>query len=161
MGWLIIIALAASGEAQQPPIKPSSPAVVAPPTWSRVLNMPDGRTFVSDGGISVDVTLAKPITLPSVVIPPESSKILASLMTAPYDKEIGLAELQPGGFKNSFTTSDGIFLNGNYVTFLRQVVPLGRTRLRTKGTRDPVVVAIDGQPVGIMMPLAPPTPPKR
>ena len=76
-------------------------------------------------------------------------------LTAPFDKEVLLATLLPGPFPNSFATLDGIALNGNYVNFLRKVVPLLRTRLRTKGKADPVVIAIDGNPVGIVMPLAP------
>ncbi len=141
--------------AQQPKIKPSSPEVVAPPQWTRVLKMPDGRTFVTDGGISVDVKIAKPATLPSVVLPPESGKIIADRMGTPHDKEISLGELRTGGFKNSFATPDGIALNGNYVAFLRQTTPAAKMRLRTKGKRDPVVVMVDGQAVAIMMPLAP------
>ena len=149
--------LAAAMAAGQSAIKPSSPAVVAPPAWSRVMNMPDGRTFVTDGGLSVDVTFAKPATLPSVVIPPESAKILAGRMTAPYDHEIRLGQLTTGSFKNAFSTPDGISLNGNYVNFLRAVMPPS-ARLRTRGKTDPVVVVADGQPVAILMPLAPPAP---
>lgn len=140
---------------QPPPIKLPSADVIAPPQWTRVLELPDGRTFVTDGGISIDVKIAKPSTLPSVVLPPESGKIIADRMAAPYDHEIGLRDLRPGGFKHSFATPDGIELNGNYVTFLRQATSSAKMRLRTKGKRDAVVVVIDGQPVAIMMPLAP------
>jgi hypothetical protein len=150
------IALAGSaGTLQQPPIKPSSPSVVAPPTWSRQLQMPDGRTFVTDGGLSVDVKFAKPATLPSAVLPAQSGKILADRMTAPYDKEVGFGELKPGSFKNSFATPDGISLNGNYINFLREILPARKALLRTSGKRDPVVIVMDGQAVAIMMPLAP------
>jgi hypothetical protein len=152
----LIIALIGAAAAQQPAIKPSSPSVVTPPAWSRVLNMPDGRTFVTDGGLSIDAKFAKPATLPAVVLAPESAKGLAARLTLPYDKEIGLADLRSGSFKNSFMTPDGIHLNGNYVTFLRQMLPAG-SRLRTKGKTDAVVIVTDGQPVGIMMPLQPPS----
>lgn len=90
---------AAALTAQQPRIKPSSPEVVAPPQWTRVLKMPDGRTFVTDGGISIDVKIAKPMTLPSVVLPPESGKIIADRMATPHDREIGLGDLRTGSFK--------------------------------------------------------------
>lgn len=65
-----------------------------------------------------------------------------------------LADLQTGPFKNSFATADGLALNGNDVNFLRDILP-ARARLRTKGKTDPVVIVIDGEAVGIMMPLAP------
>jgi hypothetical protein len=153
----LITSLAGTTAIGQTEIRPSSPAVVAPPAWSRVTNMPDGRTFVTDGGLSVDVKFAKPAALPPVVIPPESAKILAGRLTAPYDHEITLGQLATGSFKNAFSTPDGISLNGNYVNFLRQVMPPS-ARLRTRGKTDPVVVAADGQPVAILMPLAAPTP---
>jgi hypothetical protein len=149
--------LTAAMAAQAPPIRPSSPAVVEAPVWTRALRMPDGRTFVTDGGLSIDVKYAKPDTLPSVVLPPESAKILAGHFTAPYDNESRLGELQPGPFKNTFSTPGGIALNGNYVTFLRRVAPAATTRLRTRGPRDPVIVAIDGEIAGILMPVAPPS----
>jgi hypothetical protein len=101
------------------------------------------------------VRFAKPATLPSVVLPPETAKSYAERMAAPQDNEIAFAALALGPVKNSFVTPDGIGLNGNYVNFLRQAVPVARTRLRTKGQRDPVIVVTDGQPIAIMMPLAP------
>ena len=132
-----VIAMAAGSAAQssRPPL--SSPSVVAPPTWWRVLQMPDGRTFVTDGGLSVDVKLARPATMPSVVLPPESAKTIAGLLAAPYDKEVGIGELKPGSDKNTFTTPDGVVLNGNYIILLRQIVPPAHTRLRTKGRKIP------------------------
>ncbi|MCA1586548.1 MAG: hypothetical protein LC791_17850 [Acidobacteria bacterium] len=131
---------------------------MARPTWSRVLKMPDGRTFVSDGGLSVDAKFAQPATLPSAVLPPESAKILAGYLATPYEAEIGLSELRVGSFKNTFMTPGGIALNGNYIEFLRSILPPTTTRLRTKSKTDPVVIVKDGQGVGIMMPLAMPSP---
>jgi len=160
-GYIVLIvtfvfALAGSFAAQssRPPL--SSPSVIAPPTWWRVLQMPDGRTFVTDGGLSVDAKLARPATMPSVVLPPVSSKMIAGYLLAPYDREMAIGELRPGNAKNTFTTPDGVVLNGNYITFLRQIVPAARTRLRTRGKTDPVVVVTDGQAVAVMMPVQPP-----
>ena len=152
---LLMVSMAA-GATQQPPIKPSSPSVIAPPMWSRALPMPDGRTFVTDGGLSVDAKLAKPTTMPSNVLPPHSGKIIADRMAAPHDKEIGFGDLRSGTFKNSFATPDGIALNGNYVNYLRGILPAG-ARLRTRGLSDPVTIIVDGRAVGILMPLAQPS----
>jgi hypothetical protein len=151
-----MFALAAGAAAQEHQAAPSSPSVVAPPAWSRVLNMPDGRTFVTDGALSIDAKFAKPAALPSVVLPPESAKNIAGRLTAPYKNEIAFGALRPGSFRNSFVTPDGIGLNGNYVNFMRQVLPAARTQLRTGGATDAVVVVTDGQPVAILMPLAMP-----
>ena len=140
---------------QPPPIKPTSPATVGAPAWSRALPMPDGRTFVTDGGLSVDVKLAKPASMPSVVLPPESGKNIAARMSAPHEKEVRLDELRPGKYPNSFATPDGVALNGNYIRFLREILPRG-SRLRTRGVGNAITIVADGEPVGIMMPLSQP-----
>jgi len=153
---VVMVSMSERAVTQQPAIKPSSPSVVAAPVWSRALPMPDGRTFVTDGGLSVDAKLAKPTTMPSNVLPAHSGKIIADRMAAPHDKEIGLSELRTGPFTNSFATPDGIALNGNYINFLRGILP-SSARLRTRGLSDPVTIIVGGQAVGIMMPLAQPS----
>jgi hypothetical protein len=151
-----LFAVAGSIAAQSPQPAPSSPSTVAPPSWSRAIPMPDGRTFVTDGGLSIDAALARPAAMPSVVLTPASAKLLAGYLEAPYDNETGMGDLRPGNAKNTFTTPDGVALNGNYITFLRSVVPSARTRLRTSGKTGPVVVVSDGKAVAVMMPLQPP-----
>jgi hypothetical protein len=142
--------------AQTPP-KPSSPVKVAPPTWSRVLQMPDGRSFVSDGGLAIDAALVKPAALPSVVIPVESTKAIATRMMAPHQEEISPGQLVAGRRENSFVTPAGVHLNGNYVTLFRRVLP-ARARLRTRGVADAITVVVDGEMVAFLMPLAAPAP---
>jgi hypothetical protein len=152
--FMVAMATSVAAQSSRPPL--SSPSVVAPPTWWRVIQMPDGRTFVTDGGLSVDAKLARPATMPSVVLPLASAKMLAGYLAAPHDKETGIGELRPGSATNTFTTADGVVLNGNYITFLRQIVPPARTRLRTRGKTDPVVVVTGDQVVAIMIPVQPP-----
>lgn len=153
----VVFAAAASVAAQSSPRPPlSSPTVVQPPTWWRVLQMPDGRTFVTDGGLSIDARLAKPSTLPSVVLPPVSAKTIAGFLAAPHERETGLVDVRPGSASNTFTTPDGVLLNGNYVAFLRGIASPARTRLRTTDRTRPVVIVVAGEAVGVMMPLQPP-----
>lgn len=144
---------ALSAQPSRPPI--STPSVVAPPTWWRAIPMPDGRTFVTDGGMSIDAALAKPATMPEK-LPPETGKTIVKHLASPYDKETTLGELRPGARPNTFVTPDGVILNGNYVTLLRSALSPGRTRIRTKGRTDPVVVTLDGSPVAVFMPIQPP-----
>ena len=81
-----------------------------------------GRADVRDRWRPLDrCEVCQACHFPAVVLAPESAKGLAARLTLPYDKEIGLADLRSGSFKNSFMTPDGIHLNGNYVTFLRQM----------------------------------------
>jgi hypothetical protein len=142
----------------QQPSRPqlSSPAVKAPPAWWRLLPMPDGRTFVTDGGLSVDAALAGQAGLPSEILPPETGARLAGLLAGRFEHESKMGDLRPGTASNTFTTPDGVLLNGNYVTFLRQAGPAARMRLRTLGKTDPVVVVVGDRPVAVMMPLQPP-----
>jgi hypothetical protein len=152
---MFIVAMAGtiSGQASKPPL--SSPSVVAPPTWWRAVPMPDGRLFVTDGGLSVDAALVKPAALPEK-LPPASAALLARTLSSPYDKEIGLNDLRRGKLPNTFETPDGVVLNGNYITLLRSILAAGSTRLRTKGKTDPVVIVTEGTAVAVMMPIQPP-----
>jgi hypothetical protein len=154
-GSFVVLAMAGTiaGQTSRPPS--SSPSVVKPPTWWRALAMPDGRTFVTDGGLSIDAALVKPASMPEK-LPPASATQIDRLLAAPYENETPLGDLRAGSAPNTFMTKDGVILNGNYVTLLRSVLAPGRTLLRTRGKTDPVVVMADGQAVGVMMPIQPP-----
>jgi len=132
---------------------PSNPTVIAAPVWTRAVKMPDGRTFVSDGGLMIDAAAARPATMPTVTVPVEGGQALARNFDAQFTAETALNDLGPGDLKNTFKTPTGIVISGNYVNFLRRVLP-GRTRLRLRGPRDPIVVVSDGRNVAIMMPIA-------
>ena len=68
--------------------------------------------------------------------------------------EFGLSQLSPGTRPDTFTGPGGLPLNGNYVNFLRQAAGAGRVRLRANSGPQPMVILIDGQPSGVMMPMA-------
>jgi len=136
----------------------SAPLAVAPPTWNRVMHMPDGRTFVTDGGFTVDAVIAKPATLPTVVIPDQTSKRYADMVTAPFDREVTLGELGAGARQNTFVTPTGLPLNGNYINVLRRASGASRMRLRIKGDLEPIVIVMDGKLIGVVMPMARPRP---
>lgn len=138
----------------QTPPPPSSPVTEAPPVWSRIVKMPDGRTFVSDGALLIDAAVVRVTTLPSTVLPPETGKTMASRMAVPHAREVGLRDLTTGSRKNTYTAPGDIALNGNYVSLLRRAAPGVRLRLQDD-RRAPVVLVLDGKPVGLVMPLSP------
>lgn len=146
------VALLAAQDAAKPPI--SQPSVVAPPTWWRTIPLPDGRRFVTDGGLSIDADIVKPHQLPQVV--PTNSAALVRLLATPHETEATLDQLRAGARANTFVTPSGVIVNGNYVTLLRSTSVARRVRLRTSGRTSPVVIAVDGQAVGVMMPVQPP-----
>lgn len=136
----------------KPPI--SQPSIVAPPTWWRTIPLPDGRRFVTDGGLSVDAGIVKPDRLPPLV--PANSALLERLLATPHETESTLDQLRPGARPNTFVTPSGVIVNGNYVTLLRSTSVAGRVRLRTASRTSPVVIAVDGRTIGVMMPVQPP-----
>jgi hypothetical protein len=150
---VVLCTVARASVAQQSPIRPLPPSVDAPPKWSRVLHMPDGRTFVTDGGFTIDAAIAKPSTMPATVLPDETGARFSRIFSAPFDREIRMSELRPGSLQNTFVTPGNIVLNGNYVKFLGRTVPPDRVRLRVKGQFDPVVIVVDKQPIGVLMPV--------
>ncbi len=157
---LLVALLGGRADAQQPEPKhpgpaTSSPATVAPPAWNRVVKLADGRTFVTDGGLVIDAAVAKPATLPTIVVAADSvgARTIAGYFTAPHQLEFGLSDLRPGSMSNTFVAPGGIGLNGNYVRFLRNALPTGATRLHGNGPRDPVVVTANGESVAVLMPI--------
>jgi hypothetical protein len=65
--------------------------------------------------------------------------------------EFGLSQLSPRSESRAFEAPNGIRLNATYLDFLRGHVPPARVRLRMKGELDPIVILLDGKPVGVMM----------
>jgi hypothetical protein len=50
-----------------------------------------------------------------------------------------------------YVAPSGLWLNMDYIDYLRRVLPAAR--LRTKRDLDPVVIVLDGKPVGLVMAL--------
>ena len=134
-------------------IRMSNPDVEAPPHWTRLVKLPDGRTLISDGGIAIDAAIAKPASMPTMAVSESTGVTFAKLFTAKFEHDFALSELSPGKRRNTFVGPGGLLLNGNYITFLRQTAG-SRVRLRANAGPQPMVILIDGQPSGIMMPLA-------
>jgi len=151
LGAMLSAAPAFAG--QQKPIKPSSPATVGSPVWSHAVHMPDGRTFVTDGGMAIDADVARPAVMPEVMAGSQGGALLTRHMSGPREEEVGLTGLRAGPFENTFATPKGVAINGNYVTFLRGVGPASRIRLRAQGTMDPIVIVLDGKSIGVLMPV--------
>lgn len=122
------------------------------PSWSKRLQLPDGRTFVSDGAIALDVAIAKPATLPSVQLPAATGANIGKMLDAPFAAEFRSAQLVTRG--KHYATPDGVVLNRLYVDYLRRMVAGGRLSFRVNGPAAAVVAALDGRPVAVVMPVA-------
>ena len=127
------------------PTTPGSPA----PVWQRMVQLDDGRTFVTDGGMAIDAALAKP-TLPDKA--PVSGKIIERYLSADLPNEFSLSQLSPRDGR-TYAAPSGIALNATYIDFVRRTLPSRQVRLRMKGELDPVIIMVDGKPVGVLMPV--------
>ena len=141
---------AASSQDRPVPSAPGS----AGPTWQRTLRLSDGRTFVTDGGLAIDAALAKPSVLPADALPPASAVLIERHLSARPPDEFALPQLSPRPEARAYRTPSGVDLNQTYIEFLRRALPPGQLRLRTAGAREPVVIVLDGKPVGVFMPVA-------
>ena len=121
------------------------------PNWTKTIRMTDGRTFVSDGAITIDAALAKPSELPKTELPEATAKLIERYMALSSADEVNLAGLSAGERPNTYRAPSGLVLNAKYVSFLRQVVP--QAKLRMKGDLDPVVILSGGTAVGVVMPM--------
>jgi hypothetical protein len=128
------------------PTMPGSPA----PVWQRMIQLDDGRTFVTDGGMAIDAALVKPPLLPNNA--PVSGKIIEKYLSADLPNEFSLSQLSPRDGR-TYAAPSGIVLNANYIDFVRRTLPPRQVRLRMKGDLDPVVITVDGKTVGVMMPV--------
>ena len=127
------------------PTMPGSPA----PVWQRMVQLDDGRTFVTDGGMAIDAALVKP-PLPNNA--PVSGKIIERYLSADLPNEFSLSQLSPRDGR-TYAAPSGIVLNATYIDFVRRTLPPRQVRLRMKGDLDPVVITVDGKTVGLMMPV--------
>jgi len=149
----LIFSAAASVAAAQPVTPPHPSTVLPEPAWSRTIRLADGRVFVTDGGLALDVTVAKPKTMPPDIQGGQSAKALTGHLALVNPTEVALSALKPGTQTNTLVAPGGITLNGNYVSFLRRSAP--GARLRMKGPTDPIVVTLAGKTVGVFMPVKP------
>jgi hypothetical protein len=136
--------------AQQTPMKPTAPGTAGDPAWQGTVRMSDGRTFITDGGLAVDAAFAKPATLPAREV---ASKVLEGYLKASHRNEYGFDDLTAAPTGKTYTSPSGIALNATYVNYLRRVAPRGARFRMTEGTQPIVVVAADGHPIAVLMPV--------
>jgi hypothetical protein len=124
-------------------------AIVALLVWTRIVHLRDGRTFVSDGAIALDVEVAKPNVSPSHVLAEASAKVIEDYLTAELPDDFALSQLIRRG--DVYAAPSGVTLNPIYIDYLRRALP--ESRLRMKGSSEPVVIELNGKAVGLLMPM--------
>src|SRR5262245_31259699 len=89
-------------------LKPTTPGSSGDPAWQGVLHLTDGRTFVTDGGLAIDVAVAKPSTVPTREL---AAKVLEGYLNASHRDEFGMADLTAAATGRTYTTPKGMPLN--------------------------------------------------
>jgi len=145
-----LLLLTAPALLAQTRMKPTAPGTVGDPVWQGIIRHPDGRTFVTDGGLVIDAALARPSTLPSREFP---STLLDTYFGLSHTAECGFADLKAATSGKTYATPSGLALNATYVEFLRRILPSGSVRLRMSAELKPVIIVADGRPVGALMPV--------
>ena len=136
--------------ALQSPMKPTAPGTRGDPVWQGTLRMPDGRTFVTDGGLVIDAALAKPAKLPDRELAP---KVLEDYFSAVHKDEYGFGDFKAAASGKTYTAPNGIALNATYIDFLRRTLPVASARFRMREGLTPIVIVVNGKPVGALMPV--------
>lgn len=137
--------------AQQKPLKPTAPGTAGDPSWQAVVVMTDGRRFITDGGLAVDTTVAKPETVPQREVP---GKVLEGYFSTPHKEECRFSDLTRATSGRTYTTPGGLPLNATYVDYLRRVLPgAGRARFRIAGDLQPVLLLVDDKVMAVLMPV--------
>ena len=147
-----LVAVTSVASAQAPPPMSDPKLVQTVPAWTQKVKLPppDNRIFVSDGGIVIDVGIAKPAMRPSQDMPVDMGTAVAGYLSGYYPTEFGLSDLKEGPTAAVFVGPQGFALSRNYVTFLTRYAP--RVRLHTKGSGYPVLLVQDGRNVGLLLP---------
>lgn len=130
-------------------MQPAAPGTDGDPVWQGVTRS-DGRTFVTDGGLVIDASLARPDKLPTREFP---SRVLENYFKATLKDECGLRDLKADASGKSYSSPSGLRLNSTYINFLRRILPRS-ARLRMGERLQPIVILVDGKPVGAFMGMA-------
>src|SRR5438067_583992 len=90
-------------------------------TWKRVVHLHDGRTFVSDGIIALDLGLVNPAERPKQDLGEASANIIEGYLNARLPGECALSLLARRG--DVYAAPSDVILNPIYVEYLRRTLP--------------------------------------
>jgi hypothetical protein len=133
-------------------IKPTAPGTPGDPNWQRVVALSDGRTFITDGGLAIDMAVVKPKP-PAEGLAQVPGKVLESHLAGSFTNECGLSDLAVKEAGRTYVAPSGVLLNATYVDYLRRTLSASSVRLRMKGNAEPIVIVANGSAVGVLMPV--------
>lgn len=127
------------------------------PEWTSVAKLGDGRQFVTDGSLAIDVNVAEEEELP------ESTSSASWFSDALYQHSIaerqvlfGLTDIKASEGNPEIVVAPGqLQLEESYVSYLRKkLASRHRIAFWQHSRMQPVVIVVDGQGAGAIKPLA-------
>ena len=85
-----------------------------------------------------------------------SGPVVDKHLRAAWPDEFTPRQLSKGPRPGMYVSPSGVVLSALYVDYLHRTLPAGQWRLRMKGTYEPVVILVNGTPVGVVMAMVPP-----
>lgn len=128
------------------------------PEWTSVAKSRDGRQFVTDGKIAMDVEFAEPKELPTTESSPWFAEALDRNAAAERRVLFTLADIRPSdGNPEIVVAPGGMQLEESHVTYLQiKYASSYQVGLWQQRSMEPVVVVINGQAVGAFRPISQP-----
>lgn len=128
------------------------------PEWTSVAKSRDGRQFVTDGKIAMDVELAQPKALPTTESPAWFGEALDANARAERRVLFSIADIKPSqGNPEIVVAPGGMQLEESHVTYLQlKYASSYQVGLWQQRSMQPVVVVINGQAVGAFKPISQP-----
>lgn len=122
------------------------------PAWKMSVRLGDGRTFVTDGSITLDAALVKPKTMPKEVKADAAARMIEKGLAAPATNEFDLAKLTANRRGQAYVAPNGISIAIRYVDYVASTAG-SDVRFRVQGELEPVAIVVDGKGVGLVMPM--------
>jgi hypothetical protein len=122
-----------------------------PIDWQMISDLPDGKRFISDGSLLLNIEYVGVNSLPTKNVPAQTTQRLLIWNT---NHEFKFADLQTEGSSGHYLAPHNILLNKKYIDYLKQVLPEDQApRFRGGGATDPVLIVHNGVVIGAIMPL--------
>jgi hypothetical protein len=131
---------------RQEPLPTAEPS--AEITWRFVSTFADGRRFVTDNCLLIDVDYLVIDKLPARELPAEKVERLFAHNTT---HRFVLTDLKDTGPLGHYRTPTGILLNRRYISYLRGLPMKKVLQFRASGLSDPVLILDGDYTIGALM----------